>query len=63
MVPLVAPTFFDQLPKWLGPITHSGITLAAVSAVVLNAFFNGRARRRRRRQRELAEVAKGAGVE
>jgi hypothetical protein len=23
MIPLVAPTFFDQLPKWLGPITHS----------------------------------------
>ena len=62
MVPLVAPTFFDQLPKWLGPITHSGITLAAVAAVLLNAFFNG-ARDAPATERELAEVAKGASVE
>ena len=60
MIPLVAPTFFDQLPKWLGPITHSGITLAAISAVVLNAFFNG-AGGTAAVGRELAEVAKSAG--
>ena len=60
MIPLVAPTFFDQLPKWLGPITHSGITLAAISAVALNAFFNG-ARGGLHAERELAEVAKSAG--
>jgi MFS superfamily sulfate permease-like transporter len=41
MIPLVAPTFFNQLPKWLDAIVHSGITLAAISAVVLNALFNG----------------------
>ncbi|MEP7207066.1 MAG: nucleobase:cation symporter-2 family protein [Casimicrobiaceae bacterium] len=60
MVPLVAPTFFDQLPKWLGPITHSGITLAAVAAVALNALFNGSGGGRDV-QRELAEVATSAG--
>lgn len=60
MVPLVAPTFFDQLPKWLGPITHSGITLAAVSAVLLNALFNGGGSDRDV-QRELADVASSAG--
>jgi NCS2 family nucleobase:cation symporter-2 len=60
MIPLVAPTFFDQLPKWLGPITHSGITLAAISAVVLNAFFNG-AGAGAAVARELADVAKSAG--
>ena len=61
MIPLVAPTFFDQLPKWLGPITHSGITLAAISAVALNAFFNG-AKGAQDVGEELAKVAKGAGT-
>jgi xanthine permease len=41
MIPLVAPTFFAQVPKWLGPLVNSGITLAAISAVLLNALFNG----------------------
>jgi NCS2 family nucleobase:cation symporter-2 len=41
MIPLVAPTFFAQLPKWMGPLMASGITLATVSAVLLNALFNG----------------------
>jgi len=40
MVPLVAPTFFAQVPKSLGPLVNSGITLAAISAVALNALFN-----------------------
>jgi xanthine permease len=41
MIPLVAPTFFAQVPKGLGPLVNSGITLAAISAVFLNALFNG----------------------
>jgi NCS2 family nucleobase:cation symporter-2 len=41
MIPLVAPTFFAQVPRSLGPIVNSGITLAAISAVLLNAVFNG----------------------
>jgi len=41
MIPLVAPAFFAQLPKWMGPLMGSGITLATVSAVLLNALFNG----------------------
>ena len=61
MIPIVAPTFFDQLPKWLGPITHSGITLAAIAAVARNAFFNG-AKGAENVGEELAEVAKGAGT-
>jgi uric acid transporter len=40
MIPLVAPTFFAQVPKSLGPLVTSGITLAAISAVALNALFN-----------------------
>jgi len=62
MVPLVAPTFFDQLPKWLGPITHSGITLAALCSVLLNALFNGGGSGRDVRK-ELADVAAGSGTE
>ena len=41
MIPLVAPKFFESLPAELGPILHSGILLAALSAVALNLFFNG----------------------
>jgi xanthine/uracil permease len=41
MIPVVAPTFFAQLPKWVAPLMGSGITLATVSAVLLNALFNG----------------------
>ena len=41
MIPLVAPNFFHQLPKALAPLLHSGILLAAISAVVLNLYFNG----------------------
>jgi uric acid transporter len=40
VIPLVAPTFFEHMPKWAGPLTHSGITLAAVFAILLNALFN-----------------------
>ena len=41
MIPLVAPTFFATLPKSLEPLLNSGIVLAAVVAVLLNAYFNG----------------------
>ncbi|MBV8510546.1 MAG: purine permease [Xanthobacteraceae bacterium] len=41
MIPLVAPTFFANLPKPLEPLLNSGIVLAAIAAVLLNAYFNG----------------------
>ena len=41
MVPVVGDHVFDHLPHALGPLLHSGILLATVSAVVLNAWFNG----------------------
>lgn len=41
MIPLVAPNFSQSMPDVLHPLVESGILLAAVSAVVLNAFFNG----------------------
>ncbi len=41
MIPLVAPSFFHNLPHELQPLLESGILLAAVVAVLLNLFFNG----------------------
>jgi uric acid transporter len=41
LVPVVSPQFFAKLPPALSPLLHSGILLAAVSAVVLNLIFNG----------------------
>ncbi len=41
LIPVVSHPFFNQLPKILAPILHSGILLSAVSAVILNAVFNG----------------------
>ena len=40
MIPLVAPGFFVAMPEFLHPLLESGILLAAVVSVVLNAFFN-----------------------
>ncbi len=39
MIPIVAPTFFRYMPDALHPLLESGILLAALAAVVLNAFF------------------------
>ncbi|MFO1207753.1 MAG: nucleobase:cation symporter-2 family protein [Amaricoccus sp.] len=41
LIPELSPTFFDQMPKVLSPLLHSGILLAAVSAVILNLVYNG----------------------
>ncbi len=42
MIPLVAPTLFHHAPEMLRTLLDSGILLASISAVALNAFFNGR---------------------
>jgi NCS2 family nucleobase:cation symporter-2 len=41
LIPLAAPGFFHNLPRDLQPLLESGILLCAVTAVILNAFFNG----------------------
>ena len=41
LIPEVSEGFFDQMPHVLGPILHSGILLAAVTAVILNLIYNG----------------------
>ncbi|MFN0193644.1 MAG: nucleobase:cation symporter-2 family protein [Aestuariivirga sp.] len=41
MIPLIAPDFKMWLPHALHPLIESGILLASIAAVALNAFFNG----------------------
>jgi NCS2 family nucleobase:cation symporter-2 len=41
LIPLIAPNFLMWMPHGIHPTIESGIVLAAVSAVALNAFFNG----------------------
>ncbi|MGA0541207.1 nucleobase:cation symporter-2 family protein [Neotabrizicola sp. VNH66] len=41
MIPLVAPSFKQWMWHDLHPLIESGILLASIAAVVLNAFFNG----------------------
>ncbi len=41
LIPLVAPNFFKIFPAWSQTILHSGITLGSITAILLNAFFNG----------------------
>ena len=45
MIPIVSPNFFKQLPHELHPLLESDDLLAAIAAVLLNAFFNGIASR------------------
>jgi uric acid transporter len=42
MIPMAAGKFFSQMPHALAPLLHSGILLCALSAVLLNLYFNGR---------------------
>jgi NCS2 family nucleobase:cation symporter-2 len=41
LIPLVAPRWTQQMTPSLQPLLDSGILLTAISAVVLNLFFNG----------------------
>jgi xanthine/uracil permease len=41
MIPVASNKFFAKMPEQLAPLLHSGILLATVSAVLLNAYFNG----------------------
>ncbi len=40
LLPNVSPAFWNSLPEGLGTVLHSGISAAAICAVLLNAFFN-----------------------
>jgi NCS2 family nucleobase:cation symporter-2 len=41
LIPLVAPRWTQHMAHGLHPLLESGILLTAISAVVLNLFFNG----------------------
>ena len=41
LIPLLAPNYLMWLPHAIHPIIESGIVLASIAAVILNAFFNG----------------------
>ncbi len=57
LIPLVSPNFFKMLPDWSQTIVHSGITLGSLTAIILNAFFNGTKKSSADVEKELAEVA------
>ena len=40
LIPIAAPEFWSEFPTWLGTIMHSGISAAALMAVILNVLFN-----------------------
>nr|WP_314484434.1 nucleobase:cation symporter-2 family protein [uncultured Pseudomonas sp.] len=40
MIPIAAPAFYHQFPTWFETIFHSGISSAAIMAILLNLIFN-----------------------
>ena len=40
MVPIAAPNFYHNFPSWFETIFHSGISSAAIMAILLNLLFN-----------------------
>ncbi|WP_315277608.1 nucleobase:cation symporter-2 family protein [Kocuria carniphila] len=40
LIPVVSPTFYDQFPSWVQVVLGSGISAAALTAVLLNILFN-----------------------
>lgn len=40
LIPVVSPDFWHSFPEWFITIFHSGISAAAIVAVLLNLFFN-----------------------
>ncbi len=41
LIPLLAPNYLMWMPHVIHPVIESGIVLASLSSVLLNAFFNG----------------------
>lgn len=40
VVPITVPEVYNHIPDWLGHIVESGISAAAITAVILNLLFN-----------------------
>ena len=56
VIPIVAGKFFQHLPKALSPLLNSGILLAAITAVILNAYFHGTGSDKEARQNAAAST-------
>jgi xanthine permease len=41
LIPVMAPEVFRRMPDWTQPFLHSGVVLACLVSVVLNAALNG----------------------
>jgi uric acid transporter len=44
VIPIVVPTFYEHFPTWFQTIFDSGISAAAIFAILLNLLFNGTGR-------------------
>lgn len=40
MIPIAAPNFYEPFPDWFATIFHSGISSAAILAILMNLAFN-----------------------
>ena len=40
MIPIASPGFYEHFPAWVATIFHSGISSAALMAILLNLLFN-----------------------
>jgi xanthine permease len=40
VIPIAVPTFYDKFPTWFQVVFDSGISAAAIAAVLLNVLFN-----------------------
>ena len=40
VIPIAVPDFYEEFPSWFQTIFDSGISAAAVTAVLLNILFN-----------------------
>ena len=56
VIPIAVPTFYEQFPSWFQTIFDSGISSAAVTAVLLNLLFNVRRSGKRREAAIFAEA-------
>jgi NCS2 family nucleobase:cation symporter-2 len=59
MIPLVTPALFKSFPDILKPILDSGILLATIAAVALNAYFNPLGGREAAAQSAAVQAASG----
>ena len=41
LIPVMAPKVFAHMPDWTQPFLHSGVVLACLVSVLLNALLNG----------------------